>query len=47
MLAVVMSIHLFPADHVEVGLRADLINAAYADYFVPMHLTADEYAICG
>ena len=41
MLAVVMSIHLLPADHVEVGRRADLINAAYADYFVPMHLTAD------
>ena len=41
MLAVVMSIQLLPADHVAVGLRADLINAAYADYFVPMHLTAD------
>jgi ribosomal protein S18 acetylase RimI-like enzyme len=41
MLAVAMNIHLFPADHVAVGLRADLINAAYADYFVPMHLTAE------
>jgi GNAT superfamily N-acetyltransferase len=41
MLAVAMSIHLLPADHVEVGLRADLINAAYADYYVPMHLTTD------
>ena len=36
-----MSIQLLPADHVAVGLRADLINAAYADYFVPMHLTED------
>jgi len=36
-----MSIHLLPADHVDVGLRADLINAAYADYYVPMYLTAD------
>jgi len=41
MLAVAMNIHLFPADHVAVDLRADLINAAYADYFVPMHLTAE------
>jgi ribosomal protein S18 acetylase RimI-like enzyme len=41
MLAAAMSIHLLPADHVDIGLRADLINAAYADYFVPMHLTAD------
>ena len=41
MLAVAMNIHLFPADHVAVGLRADLINAAYADYFVPVHLTAE------
>jgi GNAT superfamily N-acetyltransferase len=41
MLAVVMSIHLLPADHVDVGLRADLINAAYADYYVPMYLTTD------
>ncbi len=41
MLAVAMSIHLLPADHVDVGLRADLINAAYADYYVPMQLTAD------
>ena len=41
MLAVAMSIHFLPADHVDVGLRADLINAAYADYFVPMYLTRD------
>jgi ribosomal protein S18 acetylase RimI-like enzyme len=41
MLAVAMSIHLLPADHVDVGLRANLINAAYADYFVPMYLTTD------
>ncbi len=41
MLAIAMSIHLRPADHVEVGLRAGLINAAYAGYFVPMHLTAE------
>jgi GNAT superfamily N-acetyltransferase len=41
MLAVAMSIHLLPADHVDVGLRANLINAAYADYYVPMHLTSD------
>ena len=41
MLAVAMSIHLLPADHVDVGLRADLINAAYADYYVPMYLTTD------
>jgi GNAT superfamily N-acetyltransferase len=41
MLTVIMSIHLLPADHVDVGLRADLINAAYADYYVSMHLTAD------
>ena len=45
MLAVAMSIHLLPADHVDVGLRADLINAAYADYYVPMHLTTRQYAI--
>ena len=36
-----MDIRLRPADHVEVGVRAALINAAYADYYVPMHLTAD------
>jgi ribosomal protein S18 acetylase RimI-like enzyme len=36
-----MRLQIHPADHVAVGLRADLINAAYADYFVPMHLTAD------
>ena len=41
MLAAAMSIHLLPADHVDIGLTTDLINAAYADYFVPMHLTAD------
>jgi ribosomal protein S18 acetylase RimI-like enzyme len=41
MLTVAMSIHLRPAESIEVGLRADLINAAYADYYVPMHLTAD------
>jgi len=41
MLAVAMSIHLLPADHVDVDLRADLINAAYADYYVPMYLTSD------
>jgi len=41
MLAVAMSIYLLPADHVDVGLRADLINAAYADYYVPMYLTSD------
>jgi GNAT superfamily N-acetyltransferase len=41
MLAGAMSLHFLPADHAEAGLRADLINAAYAEYFVPMHLTAD------
>jgi len=41
MLAVAMSIYLLPADHVDVGLRAGLINAAYADYYVPMYLTSD------
>jgi ribosomal protein S18 acetylase RimI-like enzyme len=41
MLGVAMSIHLLPADHVDVGLRADLINAAYADYYVPMHMTPE------
>ena len=41
MLGVAMSILLLPADHVDVGLRADLINAAYADYYVPMYLTTD------
>ena len=40
MLAVAMSLQ-FLADHVDVGLRADLINAVYADYFVPMYLTHD------
>jgi ribosomal protein S18 acetylase RimI-like enzyme len=41
MLAVTMNIHFLPADHVDVGLRADLINAAYADYYVPTYLTSD------
>jgi GNAT superfamily N-acetyltransferase len=41
MLAVAMSIHLLPAAHVDVGMRADLINAAYVDYYVPMYLTSD------
>jgi len=41
MLADVMRIQLFPADHVEVAIRAELINAAYAGYYVPMHLTPD------
>lgn len=34
-------ISLIPADRVPVAERAALMNAAYADYFVPMHLTAD------
>jgi ribosomal protein S18 acetylase RimI-like enzyme len=41
MLGGVMSIQLLPADHVAVAVRADLINAAYAGYDVPMHLTPD------
>jgi ribosomal protein S18 acetylase RimI-like enzyme len=36
-----MNMQIRPADHVAVDQRADLINAAYADYIVPMHLTAD------
>jgi ribosomal protein S18 acetylase RimI-like enzyme len=36
-----MNIQIRPADHLDVGHRANLINAAYADYYVPMHLTAD------
>jgi ribosomal protein S18 acetylase RimI-like enzyme len=41
MLGVAMSIYLLPADHVNVGQRADLINAAYADYYVSMYLTTE------
>ena len=41
MLAFVMSVQLLPADHFGVAVRADLINAAYAGYYVPMHLTAE------
>lgn len=36
-----MSISLHAADLVDAGRRADLLNAAYVDYHVPMHLTAD------
>jgi ribosomal protein S18 acetylase RimI-like enzyme len=35
-----MNMQIRPADHVAVDQRAELINAAYADYFVPMQLTA-------
>ncbi len=41
MLPIVISIDLLPADHFEAAVRADLLNAAYAGYYVPMHLTAD------
>jgi GNAT superfamily N-acetyltransferase len=36
-----MNIDLLPADRFETDGRAALLNAAYADYYVPMHLTAD------
>ena len=36
-----MSIRLLSADRIPLVERVDLLNAAYADYCVPMHLTLD------
>jgi ribosomal protein S18 acetylase RimI-like enzyme len=41
MLPAVINIDLLPADHFEAAVRADLLNAAYVGYYVPMHFTAD------
>jgi ribosomal protein S18 acetylase RimI-like enzyme len=41
MIADMLRVKLVPADHLGVAVRAELINAAYVGYYVPMHLTAD------